>query len=88
MSEEIIDVDEPTPAEILAEAQETQEVDDTPVTKVLLEIKHSKGEEPQYVIRISDPDNLELHGTLFASEEHIASAFGNFITHHLTSKGI
>lgn len=67
---------------------ETQVRDLGPVTPVLLEIYHPKDEYKEYVIRVTDPETGELHGTLFAKEEHTASAFGNFITHHLESKGI
>ena len=88
MSEEIIDVDAPTPEDILVQAQEPEAVEDVPITKVLLEIKHFKGDNPEYVIRVSDPDTGELHGTLTAPEAHTASSFGHFMEYHLEAKGI
>ena len=67
---------------------DAEERDLGPVTPVLLEIYHPKDEKQEYVIRVSDPESGELHGTLFAKEEHTASAFGNFIEYHLKAKGI
>jgi hypothetical protein len=59
-----------------------------PVHKVLLEIYHPQDENSQYVVKVKNPDTDELYGTLFTSEEHTASGFGNFISHHIKTNDI
>lgn len=59
-----------------------------PAHPLLLEIHHPKDDNPQYVIKVKNPETGELHGTLFANEEHTSSAFGNFITHYLSTNNI
>ena len=58
------------------------------VHKVLFEIYHPQDDNPQYVIKVKDPETGELHGTLFGSEEHTATGFGTFMAHYLKSNDI
>lgn len=58
------------------------------VHKMLFEIYHPRDDNPQYVIKVKNPETGKLHGTLYGSEEHTASGFATFMTHYLNSNDI
>lgn len=87
MSDEIVDVDDPTPPHIIEEAPQVPIRDLGEPHELLLKIYHPKDENEQYVVRVYDPESGELYGTLFSNTDRVAVSFGNFIQHHLGQVG-
>lgn len=87
MSDEIIDVDSPTPPHIIEESSGIPTRNLGEPHELLLKIYHPKDENEQYVVHVSDANTGELYGTLFSNTDRVAVSFGNFIHHHLTQVG-